>query len=157
MALWGPVPAVGDRLCNPVLAETYSRLSTVTGASREARIDAARDAWYRGWVAEAMTPAGFLTGDDLAGFSATIEEPASLRFRDWTVFKTGPWGQGPVFLQQLGLVGDLGPFLGVDHVHAVIEGAKLAFADREAWYGDSAPVPLERAVLAGVRGRRGGR
>ncbi len=146
LALWGPVPEVGDRLSNPVLAETYSRLSTVTGESREARIDAARDAWYRGWVAEAMTPAGFLSGEDLARFSASIEEPASLRFRDWTVFKTGPWGQGPVFLQQLSMIEELGPFLGVDHVHAVTEGAKLAFADREAWYGDSAPVPLERLL-----------
>jgi len=143
LALWRPE---NGRLRNPLLEQTYSRIAAVTGTSREARIDAARDAWYRGWVAEAMTPAGFLTGDDLAGFSATIEEPASLRFRDWTVFKTGPWGQGPVFLQQLGLVGELGPFLGVDHVHAVIEGAKLAFADREAWYGDSAPVPLEQLL-----------
>src|SRR4029079_4423844 len=76
---------------------------------------------------------------------ATLEEPVSLGFRDWRVFKTGPWGQGPVFLQQLALLDgvDLGPFLGPDHVHTVIEGAKLAFADREAWYGDSAPVPLE--------------
>jgi len=115
----------------------------VTGPSREARIDAARDAWYRGWVAEAMTPAGFLTGDDLAGFSATVEEPASLRFRDWTVFKTGPWGQGPVFLQQLSMIDELGPFLGIEHVHRVIEGSKLAMADREAWYGSSAPVPLD--------------
>ena len=95
----------------------------VPGPSREARIDAARDAWYRGWVAEAMTPAGFLTADDLAAFAATIEEPVSLRFRDWTVFKTGPWGQGPVFLQQLALLDDeLGPFLGVDHVHTVDRG-----------------------------------
>jgi gamma-glutamyltranspeptidase/glutathione hydrolase len=84
-----------------------------------------------------------LTGDDLASFSAVVEEPASLRFRDWTVFKTGPWGQGPVFLQQLSMVDELGPFLGIDHVHAVVEGAKLAMADREAWYGSSAPVPLE--------------
>ena len=68
----------------------------------------------------------------------------SLRFGDWTVFKTGPWGQGPVFLQQLALLPDeLGPFLGIEHVHTVVEGAKLAFADRDAWYGDSAPVPLE--------------
>src|SRR3954471_20553806 len=107
VALWKPE---GDRLRNPVLADTYARLASVSGASREARIDAARDEWYRGWVAEAMTPAGFLTADDLASFSAVIEEPASLRFRDWTVFKTGPWGQGPVFLQQLSMVDELGPF-----------------------------------------------
>ncbi|HET6550836.1 MAG TPA: gamma-glutamyltransferase family protein [Solirubrobacter sp.] len=145
-ALWLPAPAVGDRLRNPALAETYTRIvRSATGATREARIDAVRDAWYRGFVAEAMTPSGFLEAGDLAGFAATVEEPASLRFGDWTVFKTGPWGQGPVFLQQLALLDDtsLGEFLGPDHVHAVVEGAKLAFADREAYYGDSAPVPLD--------------
>ncbi len=75
----------------------------------------------------------------------------SLDFRGWTVFKTGPWGQGPVLLQQLALLDglELGPFLGVDHVHSVFECAKLAFADREAFYGDSAPVPLERLLSAG--------
>ena len=69
----------------------------------------------------------------------------SFDFGGWTVFKTGPWGQGPVFLQQLALLEgfELGEFLGPDHVHTVIECAKLAFADREAWYGDSAPVPLD--------------
>ncbi|MBE2315003.1 gamma-glutamyltransferase [Solirubrobacter sp. CPCC 204708] len=138
--VWRPVDG---RLRNPMLAETYERLARVTGLSREARIDAARDAWYRGWVAESLA-AGFLTGDDLARYAATIEEPVARRFGAWTVFKTGPWGQGPVFLQQLALLdGDLGPFLGIEHVHRVIEGAKLAFADRDAWYGDSAPVPLD--------------
>src|SRR4051812_31832031 len=85
VALWQPA---GGRLRNPVLAATYERLAASGGATREARIDAARDAWYRGWVAEAMTPSGFLTGDDLAGFAATVEEPVSLTFRGWTVFKT---------------------------------------------------------------------
>jgi len=160
--LWGSVPAVGARLRNPLLADTYERLARSAGASREARIDAARDAFYRGFVAEAIVAAvqvpavdstgerhaGVLAGDDLASFSASVEAPASFDFRDWTVFKTGPWGQGPVFLQQLALLDglELGPFLGVDHLHFVIECAKLAFADREAWYGDSAPVPLEQLL-----------
>jgi gamma-glutamyltranspeptidase / glutathione hydrolase len=148
----------GDRLRNGALADTYARVvKEAHGATREARIDAARDAWYRGFVAEAIrgaveSPAidssgerhaGVLSGDDLAGFSATIEEPVGLDFRGWRVHKTGPWGQGPVFLQQLSLIDELGEFLGADHIHRVVEGAKLAFADREAWYGDSAPVPLD--------------
>ncbi len=156
--LWLPVPAVGARLRNPVLADTYDRIvSEAVGPSREARIDAARDAWYRGFVAEAIIAAmaepamdssgerraGLLSGEDLARFSATVEAPTALDFRGWRVCKTGPWGQGPVFLQQLALIGELGEFLGADHIHAVVEGAKLAFADREAFYGDSAPVPLE--------------
>src|SRR3954447_5669615 len=137
----------GPRLRNLPLADTYGRLvREARGPSREARIDAARDAWYRGFVAEAISRhhEGFLTGDDLARFAATVETPVGFEFRGWTVFKTRPWGQGPVFLQQLALVDgfDLGSFLGVEHVHTVLECAKLAFADREAWYGDSAPVPL---------------
>jgi gamma-glutamyltranspeptidase/glutathione hydrolase len=163
--LWGPVPAVGERLHNHQLSDTYERLTKAGGSSREARIDAARDAFYRGFVAEAMVSAvevpamdaagsahaGVLTGDDLASFGATLEAPVSLDFRGWTVFKTGPWGQGPVFLQQLALLDglELGPFLDIEHVHSVLECAKLAFADREAFYGDSAPVPLERLLSAG--------
>jgi gamma-glutamyltranspeptidase/glutathione hydrolase len=147
VALWNQD---GPRLRNPVLAETYTRLAASSGVSREARIDAARDAWYRGWVAEAMTPAGLMTGDDLAGFAATLEEPTSFASGGWTVFKTGPWGQGPVFLQQLALLEgfELGSFLGIEHVHTVLECAKLAFADREAYYGDSAPVPLDMLLSA---------
>jgi gamma-glutamyltranspeptidase / glutathione hydrolase len=148
----------GPRLRNLPLAGMYGRVvNEARGPSREARIDAARDAWYRGFVAEAIlsaveTPAmdssgerhaGLLSGDDLASFSATVEEPVTLGFRGWTVCKTGPWGQGPVFLQQLALIDELGSFLSAEHIHRVVEGAKLAFADREAWYGDSAPVPLD--------------
>ena len=161
----------GDRLRNPALAGTYQRIvREATGPSREARIDAARDAWYRGFVAEALAAAvrrpaldssgerhtGVLTADDLARFSATVEAPMSLDFEGWRVSKTGPWGQGPVFLQQLALLDgvELGPFLGPDHVHTVIEGAKLAFADREAWYGDAAPVPLELLLSPGYARER---
>ena len=134
----------GSRVRNPVLADTYERVVQSGGATREARIDAARDVWYRGWVAEKMV-SGLISVEDLARFRATVEAPVSFDFRGWTVFKTGPWGQGPVFLQQLALLEgfDLGEFLGVEHVHTVLECAKLAFADREAWYGDSAPVPLD--------------
>jgi gamma-glutamyltranspeptidase/glutathione hydrolase len=81
----------------------------------------------------------------MAAWQASVEAPLTYDYGRYTVCKTGPWGQGPVFLQQLALLEglDLGEFLGPDHVHTVIECAKLAFADREAWYGDSAPVPLE--------------
>jgi gamma-glutamyltranspeptidase/glutathione hydrolase len=150
----------GGRLRNPALAATYERIvREAAGPTRETRIDAARDAFYRGFVAEAIAAAvtrpaldssgerhaGVLAADDLARFRATVEAPESLDFRGWRVFKTGPWGQGPVLLQQLALLDgfDLGAFLGPEHVHTVIECAKLAFADREAWYGDSAPVPLD--------------
>ena len=83
---------------------------------------------------------GLLTGADLAGWRASVEEPATLDFRGFTVCKTGPWGQGPVFLQQLALLDGLDlAAMGAgsaDFIHAVTESCKLAMADREAWYGD---------------------
>lgn len=154
----GRVPAPGESVRLPALAETWRRLlAAATGPSREARIDAARDAWYRGFVAEeigrfcATTPVrdetgldrtGLLTADDLAGWSAHYE-PALVADagRGWSVAKCGPWSQGPVLLQQLRLLAGTGVELpgGVataDTVHLAAEAAKLAFADREAWYGD---------------------
>ena len=133
-------------------------------ATREARIDKARDLVYRGFVAEAIDRfcrtnevmdvsgrrhRGLLTGQDMAGWKATYEEPLTYDYRNYTVCKTGPWGQGPVFLQQLALLKgfDLDAMdpNGPDFVHTVIECMKLAFADREAYYGDPdfVDVPME--------------
>jgi gamma-glutamyltranspeptidase/glutathione hydrolase len=159
-----PAPAPGAVFRSPGVASTYRRLVEESrGGRREEEIDRARDAWYRGFVAETIDAfvreevmdtsgrrhAGFLAGDDLASYEAGWEEPLSLDYRGHTVFKTGPWGQGPVFLQQLALLEgfDLGA-MGVasaDLVHTVVECAKLAFADREAWYGDPdfVDVPLD--------------
>jgi gamma-glutamyltranspeptidase/glutathione hydrolase len=162
-ATWLPQGKVpGGRLTNPVLAATYRRLvAEAKGSTREARIAAARDLWYRGFVAEAIADfsaktawrdssgevhGGLLAGDDLAGWSASVEEPATFDYRGHTVCKTGPWGQGPVFLQQLALLSgfdlDAMGHLSADYVHTVVESAKLAFADREAWYGD-VEVPMD--------------
>src|SRR5690606_17953265 len=90
--------------------------------------------------ADGKPHAGFLTADDMAGWEATVEEPVSLGFRSYEVFKPGPWSQGPVMLQQLALLDGfplekLDPN-GTDFVHLVVECSKLAFADREAFYGD---------------------
>jgi gamma-glutamyltranspeptidase/glutathione hydrolase len=83
---------------------------------------------------------GLLTGDDLARWSASFEEPLSLDFGPYTVVKPGAWSQGPVFLQQLALLDGMGledmDPLGADFIHTVTEAAKLAYADREAFYGD---------------------
>jgi gamma-glutamyltranspeptidase/glutathione hydrolase len=160
---------------NPELAATYTRvLSEAERASstREGQIDAALDAWYRGFVAEAIhgfaatevmdssgrRNAGLLTGDDLAAWQPTLERPVDYDYGGWVVSKTGPWGQGPVFLQQLALlegfnVQDASP---TELVHTVVECAKLAFADREAWYGDPdfVHVPLERLLSGEYAGER---
>ena len=160
-----PVPRAGERFRNTALAETYGRLARTRAATREGRIDAARAAFSRGWVAEAIDAwtreadvmdasgerhRGLLRGDDLAGWEATCEAPVTLDYHGHTICKTGPWGQGPVMLQQLALLAGfdlaaMGP--GPDFVHTVVECAKLAFADREAWYGDPEFVDVPLAAL----------
>lgn len=154
----GSLPIAGHAFTNPVLADTYRRViaeSETDGGSRERQIQKARDIWYRGFVAEAIgnfcataevmdtsgeRHRGLLTADDLAKWDATVEEPSTFDYHNYTLCKTGPWGQGPVFLQQLALLAgfDL-ESMGVgsaDWVHTILESSKLAFADREAWYGD---------------------
>jgi gamma-glutamyltranspeptidase / glutathione hydrolase len=151
-----PAPEPGTLFRSPGVAATYKRIVAEAGdGTREQQIARARDAWYRGFVAEAVDEFvrehdGFLTGADMAGWAATLEQPVSLEYRGHTVFKTGPWGQGPVFLQQLALLAgfDLGEAAPAEFVHTVVECAKLAFADREAWYGDPdfVDVPLQRLL-----------
>ena len=161
----GKTPAPYSLFARPALAGTFERLCReAAGATREARIDAVRRAWYQGFVADAIDRfcrdtdvldvtgrhhRGLLRGDDLARWSATVEAPLRYDYRGHTVLKCGPWSQGPAFLQQLALlrhfdVGAMDP-LGADFVHTVVECAKLAFADREAYYGDagSVRVPIE--------------
>ncbi len=165
-ALYLPAPTPGERFRNTELAATYRRVvDEARGGSREDEIERARDIWSRGFVADAfhrfsIENGGVLTGDDLAGWRATLEEPLTLDFRGVTVCKAGPWSQAPVFLQQLALLDgfDLEAMgLGsAELVHTVVECAKLAFADREAFYGDPlfADVPLERLLSADYAAER---
>ena len=103
---------------------------------------------------------GLLAGADLAAWRASAEPPVTLDFRGFTVCKTGPWGQGPVFLQQLALLDgfdleQMGPG-SAEFIHTVTECAKLAFADREAWYGDprQTDVPLAGLLSASYAAQR---
>jgi gamma-glutamyltranspeptidase/glutathione hydrolase len=158
---WLPAPGPGERLRQPALAATYQRLlaeAEAAGADRGAQLEAARRAWYEGFVAEAIDGfsarewmddsgrphAGLLTGADLAGWRASWEPAVTLDWRGLTVAKPAAWSQGPVLLQQLALLGDgeLPPTGSAELIHRVVEGAKLAFADREAFYGDDPDVPL---------------
>ncbi|HWR86186.1 MAG TPA: gamma-glutamyltransferase, partial [Rhodoglobus sp.] len=149
----GRVPEPGSRFANPALADTLERLLRESaGGGREQQIERAIDLFYRGFVAEAADAwvrqpamdssgeahAGLLTADDLAGWRPGYEEPATAEFAGVTVAKTGPWGQGPVLLQQLLMLEQLevGEPASAQQIHTVTEVAKLAFADREAWYGD---------------------
>jgi gamma-glutamyltranspeptidase / glutathione hydrolase len=157
-------PRGGDLLRQPVLAQTYRRLlaeAEAAGTGREAQLEGARRAWYEGFVAEEIDAfcrrewlddsgrphAGVLTGDDMARWRATYERPVTLDWRDVTVCKVGAWSQGPVLLQQLALLAGFGDDVlrhgSAEQVHVAVECAKLAFADREAWYGDVPDVPLD--------------
>jgi gamma-glutamyltranspeptidase / glutathione hydrolase len=150
-----PAPKPGTLFRSPGVAATYERiLDEARGGSREEEIGRARDAWYRGFVADAVDGFvrehdGLLAAEDMAGWEATFEPPVLLDYRGHTVFKTGPWGQGPVFLQQLALLEgfDLADATAAELVHCVVECAKLAFADREAWYGDPDFVDVPLGLL----------
>jgi len=173
-------PAPGSRFANKVLADTYTRVLTEAEAAssdRDAQIEAARRAWYEGFVAEAIDAfaasaevmdvtgrpnRGLLAGSDLAGWHASVEEPVRFDFRGLTVCKTGPWGQGPVFCQQLAMldgfdIDGMGPDSSA-LIHTVTEVAKLAFADREAWYGDPrhSKVPVAELLSPGYAAERRG-
>jgi gamma-glutamyltranspeptidase / glutathione hydrolase len=151
--LYLPAPKPGDLFRNPQLAKTYRRIcDEARGGSREQEIERARKAFYGGFVADEIDRfsrenGGLLTADDLAEWEATLEEPATFDYAGYTLCKTGPWGQGPVFLQQLALLQgfDLADLSPAEFVHVVTECAKLAFADRDALYGD-ADVPLEHLL-----------
>ncbi len=155
----GAVPNEGTLIKNPDLAKVFRAMCDAERSSassgRDAAIKAACGAFYKGGIAEEIikfistTPVrdetgarrtGLLSRDDLAEWRATIEEPLSLDYRGLTVHKCPTWTQGAVFLQQLALLEgfDLKSMepLSPDFIHTVVEAAKLAFADREAYYGD---------------------
>ncbi len=155
----GRVPELGERVRNPDLARVLRHLCQAEAAEahrgRVAGLRAARDLFYRGEVAERIVEfihthpvldasgqphTGLLELDDLAEWEASLEEPLTLEYKGRTVHKCPAWTQGPVFLQQLALLEgfDL-QAMGLNsahYIHTVAECTKLAFADREAYYGD---------------------
>ncbi len=163
----GKVPKPGSHFTNPTMADTYERLlqeAQAGGGTREAEIERARKTWSQGFVAEAIDKfcrtqevmdtsgrrhRGVLTADDMAKWQATIEAPISYDYGRYTVLKAGPWTQGLVVLQQLALLkgfnlDGLDP-AGPEFIHLQVECAKLAFADRDTFYGDPkfVDVPIE--------------
>jgi gamma-glutamyltranspeptidase / glutathione hydrolase len=153
----GKPPETGSLFTNKALAATYARiLRECEGAgSREQQIEAARKSWSQGFVAEAIDRfcrtqdimdtsgrkhRGVLTADDMVRWQPRVEAPLTFDYGRYTVCKTGPWGQGPVTLQQLALLKgfDLDGCdpTSADFIHTVVECSKLAYADREKFYGD---------------------
>ena len=152
--LYLPAPVAGALFRNPALAATYRRIVDGSrGGSRKEEIDRARLAWYEGFVAEEIdrfcaAEGGLLTGSDLAAWKATLEPVVTFDYRGLTVCKTGAWAAAPVGLQQLALLQgfDLGELSTAELVHVIVECGKLAFADRDALYGDAEEVPLDRLL-----------
>jgi len=165
----GAVPPTGTLFTNKTLAATYIRIlkeAESAGGDRVAQIEGARKSWSQGFVAEAIDRfcrtqeimdtsgtrhRGVLVAHDMARWAPRIEAPLTYDYRRYTVCKTGPWGQGPVMLQQLALLkgfdlDGLDP-LEPDFIHLQVECAKLAYADREAFYGDPDFIEVPTATL----------
>jgi gamma-glutamyltranspeptidase / glutathione hydrolase len=163
------VPAAGSLFANKTLAATYSRIvkdAESAGGDRVAQIERARKSWSHGFVAEAIgrfcrtqeimdtsgqKHRGVLTADDMARWTPHIEAPLTYDYGRYTVCKTGPWGQGPVTLQQLALLkgfalDGLDP-TDPDFIHLLVECSKLAYADREVFYGDPDFVEVPMTTL----------
>ncbi len=153
----GKVPEQGVTFTNKAIAATYARVlkeAQSAGGDRVAQIEKARKVWSQGFVAEAIdkfcrtqavmdvsgTPhKGVLTGQDMAAWQARVEAPLTYDYRNYTVCKA-PWSQGPVTLQQLALLKGFNldglDVVGPDFIHLLVECSKLAYADREKFYGD---------------------
>ncbi|MFZ3311703.1 MAG: gamma-glutamyltransferase family protein, partial [Xanthobacteraceae bacterium] len=163
------VPETGSFFNNKTFADTYTRIvkdAESAGGDRMAQIERARRAWSHGFVAEAIDRfcrtreimdtsgarhRGVLTADDMARWTPHVEPPLTYDYKNYTVCKTGPWGQGPVTLQQLALLkgfdlDGLDP-AGPDFIHFIVECSKLAYADREVFYGDPDFVEVPMATL----------
>jgi len=163
----GKVPQPMTLFRNVGIADTYARVlreAESAGSDRVEQIERARKTWSQGFVAEAIDTfcrsqevmdtsgerhRGVLTGDDIARWQPRIEPPATLEYGDYTVCKCGPWSQGPAMLQQLALMkqfrlGRIDP-TDADFIHTLVEASKLAYADRDKFYGDPdfVEVPLE--------------
>jgi len=165
----GKVPVPGTIFTNPKFAETYERIlreAESGGGSRETEIERARKAWSQGFVAEAIDRfcrtqevmdtsgrrhRGVLTGQDMAGWQATIEAPIAYDYGRYRVMKAGPWTQGLATLQTLALLKGfdldaLSP-VSAEFIHLQVEATKLAFADRDTFYGDPKFVDVPVEVL----------
>ena len=151
---------VGQIVIQKSLAATLTKMVEAESAApghRLAGLQAARDAFYRGEIAHMIVDSsqrvgGLLSLDDLAGYRARFEEPVMTTFMGYEVCAQSTWTQGPVLLQALNLLeyfdmramGHNSP----QYIHTVAEAVKLAFADRERFYGDPefARVPIDGLV-----------
>jgi gamma-glutamyltranspeptidase/glutathione hydrolase len=166
----GRIPRIGEVLRQNELAKTLRSLAEAerrAGKNREKGLEAARHYFYEGPIAREIAQFaakrsfkdatgkyhnGLITAEDLADYKTRIEKTVNIDYKGVTVHKCGPWSQGPVLLQQLRLLEDYDlrrlRHNSADYIHLITEASKLAFADREAFYGDPlyTDVPLTRLL-----------
>jgi gamma-glutamyltranspeptidase/glutathione hydrolase len=175
----GRPPEVGQKLVQTDLARTLRGLAHAEQRSTGGRLrglEAAKDYFYSGPIAKQIVKftsenavrdatgkahTGLIGLDDLSGFHTRLEEPVSILYRGFGVHKCGPWSQGPVFLQQLRLLEEhdlrrLG-HNSASYIHLLTEASKLAFADRERYYGDPlfTRVPMRKLLSRSYARMRG--
>ncbi len=166
----GEVPQPGTRFFQTDLANSIQYMADEEATAsrkggRAAGLAAARDAFYRGDIAQKIVAYhkandGWLREDDLAEFHVDVETPLNVRFGDVTVFGCRPWCQGPVLLQTLKILDGIDlRSLGHNtpaYIHTLVEALKLAFADRHAYYGDPkfVDVPIDALLSDAYTARR---
>ncbi|MEO8368805.1 MAG: gamma-glutamyltransferase family protein [Candidatus Solibacter sp.] len=147
----GRPPSPGDIFRQPDLARTLRSMAdaekraAVAGANRNKAIDAVRDFFYRGEIAHRIdafskSHNGLIRYEDMAAFRVEPEEPVSTTFKGYTVYKAGFWSQGPSMLEALNILESYDiPALrlnSAEYIHVLVEALKLAYADRDTYYGD---------------------
>lgn len=150
----GRAPSVGERFQQPALAGTLKQLEaagTECGGDRLAGIRAVRERFFRGQIAATIGAfsekwGGLLRAADLAAYRAQMEPPLATTFAGCEILGQSAWTQAPIVMQALGMLGTF-DLKAMGHnssryVHTVAEALKLAFADRERYYGDTPDVPL---------------
>ncbi|MCP4607257.1 MAG: hypothetical protein GY845_00890 [Planctomycetes bacterium] len=147
----------GDKDWHDNLGVTFRKLVETekkTRGNRKKKLQAARDRFYKGDIADALVDfykknGGFLRKRDLARHVTRVEDPIKVEYRGYTVCKCDTWTQGPYLCQTLRLLEgfslkEMG-HLSTDYIHVLSEALKLGFADRDEYYGDPlfADVPIE--------------
>jgi len=159
----GRVPRPGEIFRQPDLARTLRSMvdaekkALAAGAGRAQAIDAVRDFFYRGDIARRIDDfsrknGGLLRYEDMAAFRVEPEAPVSTTFHGYTVYKPGFWSQGPAMIETLNILEgyDL-QAMGLnspDYIHTLVEALKLAYADRDTYYGDPKFVKIPERLLS---------
>ena len=159
----GRPPVVGEIFRQPELAHTLRSMveaekkALAAGGGREKGLDAVRDYFYRGEIAHKIDEFskqnnGFLRYEDMAAFRLSPEAAVSTTFQGYTVYKPGFWSQGPTMIEALNILENFDlPALrlnSAEYIHTLVEALKLAYADRDTYYGDPkfVQVPAERLL-----------